>query len=99
MRTRVLSTVLTFLIAAGALAHGGHKHGFLGTVKSVDDKQLVISANDNKVVTFTLTGKTKYTRGAKPAARGDLKPGIRVSVAVENDGKTATAVKIGTAGK
>jgi hypothetical protein len=87
-------TIVALAIAATAFAHGGHKHQFLGTVKGVQGDQLVVTTTDDKDVTFTLTGATTYTKGASPATKADLKAGVRVSVHVENDGTTATAVKI-----
>jgi len=85
---------VTLAIAATALAHGGHKHQFLGTVKAVQENHLVVTTTDGKEVTFTLTEKTRYTKGSASATKADLTEGVRVSVSVENDGKTATSIKI-----
>ena len=95
MKKSLIVLFLLFGITASALAHGGHQHNFLGTVKAHQDKDLVITTVGKKEVTFTLTEKTKLLKGTKPAEKSDLKPGVRVSVSVENDGKTATVVKIG----
>lgn len=89
-----IATLVALAIAATALAHGGHKHQFLGTVKALHESQLVVATTDDKEVTFTLTEKTRYTKGTAAATKADLKEGVRVSVSVENDGKTATSVKI-----
>ncbi|HEX6099859.1 MAG TPA: DUF5666 domain-containing protein [Thermoanaerobaculia bacterium] len=90
----LIAAIVTLALAATALAHGGHKHQFLGTVKALHENQLVVTTTDDQEVTFTLTDKTRYTKGAAAATKADLKAGVRVSVHVENDGKTATAVKI-----
>jgi hypothetical protein len=87
-------TIVALAIASSAFAHGGHKHQFLGTVKAVQSDQLVVTTTDDKEVTFTLIGGTTYTKGASPATKADLQAGVRVSVHVQDDGKTATAVKI-----
>jgi hypothetical protein len=94
MKHRLLPALLALAIAATALAHGGHKHQFLGTVKALHDNHLAVTTTDGKEETFTLTDKTRYTKGTAAATKADLKEGARVSVHVENDGKTATTVKI-----
>ena len=94
MRKTIIAVALSMFIAAIALAHSGHVHNFLGTVKSSTDTKLVITTREAKEVTFTLTRATEYTRGGKAAHRDDLKRGTRVAVHVANDGKTATSIKI-----
>ena len=91
----IITNILSLVIAASALAHGGQNHQFLGTVKTLHENQLVVTTTEKKDVTFTLTEKTKFSKGASAATKADLAEGVRVSVAVENDGKTATSVKIG----
>jgi predicted MarR family transcription regulator len=90
----LLTIVIALAVAATALAHGGHKHQFLGTVKTLHENHLVVNTTDGKEVTFTLTEKTRYTKGSAAATKADLREGVRVSVSVENDGKTATTIKI-----
>jgi hypothetical protein len=90
----LIAAIVALALAATALAHGGHKHQFLGTVKALHENHLVVATTDDQEVTFTLTDKTRYTKGTAAATKADLKAGVRVSVHVENDGKTATAVKI-----
>lgn len=80
-------SVLTLLAAATAFAHHTDDSPILGTVKALQANRLVVTTSENTEVTFTLTEKTKY-------AKADLAPGVRVSVSVDHDGKTATAVKI-----
>ncbi|MDP9190784.1 MAG: hypothetical protein M3P06_03675 [Acidobacteriota bacterium] len=93
----IINSVLSLVIAASAFAHGGHKHQFLGTVKMLHENHLVVTTTEKKEVTFTLTEKTKFSKGANVATKADLAEGVRVSVSVENDGKTATSIKIGPA--
>jgi len=93
----IVTSVLSLVIAASAFAHGGHNHQFLGTVKMLHENHLVVTTTENKEVTFTLTEKTKFSKGSKAATKADLAEGVRVSVSVENDGKTATSVKIAPA--
>ena len=90
----LISSVLTLLLATTALAHGGHKHQFLGTVKAMHESHLVVTTTDGNDATFTLTDATRYTKGANATTKADLKEGVRVSVYVEDDGKTARTIKI-----
>ncbi len=94
MKKALAFAVLSLLLATVALAHGGHQHAYLGTVKMLHENHLVVTTTDSKEVTFTLTDATTYTRGAAAATKADLKEGVRVSVGVANDGKTATTIKI-----
>jgi hypothetical protein len=93
MRRIAIFTLLA-LAATSLLAHGGHVHNFLGTVKSVDAAHLSITTQESKQVEFLLTDSTRYTRNGDPAQKGDLRPGLRVSVHVAEDGKTATSVML-----
>lgn len=97
MRLRLITiSLVTFLAAATAFAHAGHQHAFLGTIKSVNANQLVVETTEHKDVTFTLTEKTMLMKGTETATRADLVAGKRVAVSVENDGRTAKTVKIGS---
>ena len=90
----LITSLLALLVTTAALAHGGHKHQFLGTVKALHENNLVVTTTEDKDVTFTLTGDTKYTKGAIVASKADLREGVRVSISVENDGTTVKTIKI-----
>jgi hypothetical protein len=87
-------SLLLLLAATSALAHGGHVHNILGTVKSVQASQLVVEKNDGGEMIVLLTDATKYEKGGQPAAHADLAAGTRVSVHLANDSKTAVTIKI-----
>ena len=87
---------LALFVAATVFAHAGHQHSFLGTIQTLHENQLTIETVEHKSVTFTLTDKTVLSKGTATATRADLVAGKRVAVAVENDGKTAKTVKIGS---
>ncbi len=93
---RIVVGLAVMMVAAVALAHAGHIHNFLGTVKSIADTRLVITTPDAKAVTFVLNATTSFTRDGKPAPRAEVVVGQRVAVHVADDGKTATWVKLGT---
>lgn len=97
MKRFLALALLSLLVASAALAHGGHKHQFLGTVDSVAADELVVTTRENETITFKLTARTKYLKGTETASRDDLRNGSRVSITVENDGRTVVTVKIGTA--
>lgn len=96
---RILVFILAALglSAAATFAHQGVEHSILGTVKEVFEDRMVVTKKDAKEVTILLTTKTACTRGKVAARHSDLAVGIRVVIQVEEDGKTAVTVKIGTA--
>ncbi len=94
MRKTFILAVSLIIISATAFAHAGHKHSFLGTVKAVSANELTIATVDAKDATFVLTNKTAYLRDGAPARKQDLVPGLRVAVLVDEDGRTATTIKL-----
>ena len=99
MKRFATAAILFSLVTATVLGHAGEVHTYLGTVRSLDGDQAVITTKDGKEVPVTLTDETKYWRGTAPAHRSDLAVGTRVSVEIGMDGKSATNVKIGTSPK
>ncbi len=98
MRNKLFAFLLITLFAAGAaLAHGGESHQLIGTVKELHENHIVVTATDGHEVTVTLTESTQYEKDKKPAQRSDLEAGVRVSIKLGEDDKTAVKVKIGSA--
>ncbi len=96
---RALAFLLIATFATGvAFAHGGKSHKLLGTVKELHENHMVLTSTDGHEVTVTLTASTQYEKDKKPARRSDLAPGLRVSIQLAEDDKTAVMVKVGTAG-
>ena len=95
MRKTVSLFIVALFIGAAASAHGGHAHQVLGTVKEVSGDHVIVTTKEGKEVTVHLTEKTKYEKAGEAATRKDLAAGSRVSVYLENDGKSAATVKIG----
>lgn len=95
MRTLALLFLIVLLASSAALGHGGPGN-LLGTVREVDEKQMIVTARDGHEVTVQLTERTSYEKASKPAARQDVVVGARVSVRLEKDGKSAVSVKIGS---
>lgn len=89
----ILVAILALAVAAVAAAHSEHKHPVTGTVKMLHENHLAINTSENKHLTVHLTDKTVLTKGT----RADLKAGTRVTVVLQDDGKTATSVEIAAA--
>jgi hypothetical protein len=73
--------VLVMLVVAPpirALAHPGHDHTVMGTVKSVKEGHVAVEAKEGKVTTFMLSATTKILRGKEKATAADIKVGERV---------------------
>lgn len=96
---RKILTLLLFasLLAGAAFAHGGKNHMLLGTVKQLHENHLTVTAQDGHETMVMLTEATQYEKDSKTATSAALAPGVRVSVQLSEDGKTAVKVKIGTA--
>jgi hypothetical protein len=79
-----LSAILAFLalivLAAPprVVAHPGHDHTVMGTVKSIRDNHVEVEAKDGKVTLFLLADTTKIRRGKVKAAAADIKVGERI---------------------
>lgn len=86
--------LIVLLASSAALAHGGPGN-LLGTVKAVNEGQMVVTSRDGHEVTVQLTDRTTYEKAGKAAAIQDVVAGARVSVKLDKDGKTAVTVKIG----
>jgi hypothetical protein len=95
MKKLIITAALLTLFTATLLAHAGEVHTYLGTVKSLAGNEMVITDRDGKEHSVTLTDGTKYWRGSSSASRSDLATGLRVSVEIGVDGKSATTVKLG----
>lgn len=95
-----LAAVAAFAISAPMLAHEGHHHNAMGTVRAVDSAQLQLEDKDGKLETFVLTDTTTYKRGDAAAKREDVQVGARAVVMYEaKDGKNvAIEVKLAATG-
>lgn len=97
MRYWIILLLTTLALPSGLDAHEGHAHQLLGTVERVRDCHFVIKTTKNEVKAIFLSDATRYERAGQPATKQDVAAGARVSVTVEDDGETATVVKIGGA--
>ena len=70
--------VATLAIPAVGLAHEGHAHKVMGTVSSIDGKNIMVKTTDGKTVMVMLDAKTKITRGKLKADATEFKVGERI---------------------
>ena len=97
-----LAFIVSLVAPSAVLAHGtGNK--VVGTVSAVhaEMNHFEVKTADGHAVGIKVSKATKFTRGSAPARFADLQEGTRVVVTTtgEGDGRTATAVKLGTAAK
>ena len=97
MRKVMIFLLAAAFLAGSAFAHGGKSHKLLGTVKMLHENHLVVQTPDGRETTVTLTGKTQYEKDKKAATRSALTAGVRVSIDLTEDNKSAVKVKVGAA--
>ena len=99
MLNRFVLSLLTLVLFVGLL----HAHGdpIMGTVTAVTNDTFTIKDTNNKSVVIMLEKATKYLKNDKPAAKADLKVGVRVIIDAMMDAKmkmySAEEVNIGAA--
>jgi hypothetical protein len=95
-RSRGLGVLLTILLglAGAALAHEGHHHEAMGTVKAIEATKLELTTTDGKERSFVLTGTTKFRRGENEVKREDVTVGERAIVMYETRDGADRAIEI-----
>lgn len=95
---KVLGTLVialaAFLFTGPTFAHGGKSHRLMGTVKEVQPETLVVTSADGHDMTVAVSDKTKYEQDGKAVPKTALTVGVRVSVQLSEDDKSAVTVKI-----
>ena len=71
---------LAFVLPAVARAHEGHDHKVMGTVSSIDGKNLMVKTTDGKTVMVMLDAKTKITQGKTKVQASAVKIGDRYEI-------------------
>jgi len=92
-----MALVGALVIPAAARAHEGHTHKVMGTVSSIDGKNVTVKTTDGKIVTVVLGAKTKITQGKKTVEATALKVGDRLVAEGTEDKEMflATTVRLG----
>lgn len=95
---RVLGAGLMFaaiLVAPAALvAHEGHHHQAMGTVKALHAEHLVLATTAGEEKTFVLSEATKIVRGEAAATKADIAVGERAVVMYESKDGADQAVEV-----
>ena len=93
----IIAAVL--VVPAVSRAHEGHAHKVMGTISSVDGKNLLVKTTDGKTVMVMLDAKTKITQGKNKVDASALKVGERIVAEGPEEKQmiTATTVQVGTA--
>jgi hypothetical protein len=91
---RALSAaMLAAVLAPPAAAHEAADRA-MGVVESVTAERIVIRASDGHPVAFRITPETRFSRGGKPARRGDVRVGERAVVQGRAAGGEVDAVRV-----
>ena len=95
----LMMIALAIVAPAAARAHEGHAHKVMGTVASVDGKNVMVKTPDGKTVMVMLDAKTKITQGKTKLEASALKVGDRVVAEnpEEKDMITAMTLKVSEA--
>lgn len=81
-------------VASGVPADEKAASATKGTVERADRTQLVVKADDGKLVSFALDARTVVLRAGKEAPASSLKTGERVTVESKAAAAGRTAVKV-----
>jgi hypothetical protein len=98
-RTWIAVVALTGLLVVPAIAraHEGHSEKVLGTVSSIDGKNLMVKTTAGKTIMVMMDAKTKVMREKAKLTLADVKVGDRVVAEgpLEKDMLMATSVQLG----
>lgn len=100
-KTWIIAVVLAAALALPvvARAHEGHAHKVMGTVSSIEGKNVMVKTTDGKTVMVMLDAKTKITQGKNTVELAALKVGDRVVAEGPEEKQMimATTLKVGEA--
>lgn len=83
------------LVAPAALvAHEGHHHQAMGTVKALHAEHLVLTTTAGEEKTFVLSEATKVLRGETAATKADIAVGERAVVMYETKDGADQALEV-----
>jgi hypothetical protein len=89
----MLLTMLALLSSAPAAAHEAGANA-RGVVEKVTAERIEVKATDGHVVAFTLTPRTRFSRGEKAVSAGDVRVGERAVVRGKKVGDRLEAVLV-----
>ncbi|MCM2270052.1 MAG: hypothetical protein NDJ75_08115 [Thermoanaerobaculia bacterium] len=85
LRTRGAGLALAamLVVPAALVAHEGHHHQAMGTVKALHEEHLVLTTTAGEEKTFVLSAATKVVRGESAVTPADIAVGERAVVMYE----------------
>ena|SRR5687768_14518054 len=96
---RILTAVAIVLISSLGWAHGGGRE-VKGTIFKITKSSVQVRSTSGKEESFTLTPRTRYTKGKTTGVASDMRIGARAIVHVARDGHVLEvqlpAEKVGT---
>jgi Cu/Ag efflux protein CusF len=96
---RILTAVAIVLISPLGLAHGGGRE-IKGTILKITRSSVQVRSTSGKDESFTLTPRTRYTKGKTTGVASDMRVGARAIVHLAKDGHVLEvqlpAEKVGT---
>jgi hypothetical protein len=98
---QLATLIASFLVAGTAVfAHGSNDH-IRGVITQISERSVTIqtAGKTTKTQTLTLTAKTTFDQGGKPAHLSDLKVGDRVVIDVPEKTTEALLIRFGTVSK
>jgi len=95
----LMMLTLALVVTGVVWAHEGHAHKVMGTVSSIDGKNLMVKTTEGNTVMVMLDAKTKITQGKTKVELGAVKVGDRVVAEGPEEKKMimATTLQLGTA--
>lgn len=86
MRKLLILGLAVLLAFAFTIVFARGKWHVKGTVASIDTTHMEVKTKDGRTVNVKLTEKIWYMKGDAEAKSGDVKPGMKVSVHLADDG-------------
>lgn len=91
MKKLLVITLLALAVSAWA---GERIFSVVGTVKSIQDNEVIVIQENGLEAKVILTDQTQYRRGPTIAKKDAITEGANIAVETERDGETAIYVKI-----
>jgi hypothetical protein len=92
---RLATLIASFVVAVGpaVFAHGGNDH-VRGVITQVSAQSVTVETAGKTTKTLTLSAKTTFDQGGKPAHLSDLKVGDRVVIDVPEHSSEALLIRV-----
>jgi hypothetical protein len=89
-----LALAVLLVAPAALVAHEGHHHQAMGTVKALHGEHLVLTTTAGDEKTFLLSAATKFVRGDAAATKEEIAVGERAVVMYETKDGADQAIEV-----